>query len=114
MEELSAMNLREQAVQALADRVGCRPGTTAERQQSLEESLVPLVRCALRTGRGHPRLLGWLRRTLPSVPGPHQAGMPVDPEVTAAPVARLLCRSLLQRLPTSADRAPALETVAGL
>jgi hypothetical protein len=105
--------MREQAIEALADRVGCRPGTPAERQRALEELLVPLVRCALRTGRGHPRLLGWVRRTLPAVPGPHQAGLPVDPDVTAAPLARLLCRTLLQHLPARAGPAPALETVAG-
>jgi hypothetical protein len=59
-------------------------------------------------------LIGWVRRTLPSVPGPHQSGQPIDPDRTAAPLARLLCRALLEYLPGSAERAPTPETVLGL
>jgi hypothetical protein len=102
-----------QAVKALADRVGCADGPEVQRRHSLEESLVPVVRCALRTGRGHPRLLSWVRRALASVPGPHQCGRPVDPDRTAAPLARLLCSTLLEQVRSAPGRAGALETVMG-
>jgi hypothetical protein len=99
------------AVQQLADRVGCPQGPTADRERSLEESLLPMVRCALRSGQGHPRLVRWLQKTLPAVPGPHQAGRPVDPDLTGPPLARLLCRTLLRQV--DGEPARALETVIG-
>jgi hypothetical protein len=97
----------EQAVHSLADRVRCPEGPADRRRQTLEDTLVPMVRCVLRTGRGNPRLVQWVRRTLP-------AG-PVDPEQAAGPVARLLCHALLQEMRARPDGAAAArETVAGL
>jgi hypothetical protein len=101
----------EEAVQRLADRVGCPKGPAADRERTLEESLLPMVRCALRSGLGHPRLVRWVRKTLPAVPGPHQAGRPVDPDLTGPPLARLLFRTLLREM--YQDPARALETVLG-
>jgi hypothetical protein len=96
----------EQATHALADRVGCPEGPADGRRQALEATLLPMVRCALRTGRGHPRLLQWVRGALP-------AGGPVDPDQAAGPVARLVCSALLDQMRGNPDRAAALETLVG-
>jgi hypothetical protein len=99
----------EQAVHALADRVECPAGTAPERRAALEATLVPMVRCVLRTGRGNPRLVNWVRQALPAVLGPRPAGEPVDPDQAAGPVARVLCNALLRHM-----RPAALETVVGV
>jgi hypothetical protein len=102
--------MHEQAVQQVADRVACPKGPAEDRERSLEESLLPMVRCALRSGQGHPRLVRWVQKTLPVVPGPHQDGQPVDPDLTGPPLTRLLCRTLLRQ---QREPARALETVIG-
>jgi hypothetical protein len=104
----------DQAVHLLADRVKCPGGTAPERRASLEASLLPMVRCVLRTGRGNPRLVRWVQKTLPAVTGPRPAGQPVDPDREAVPMARLLCAALLQKMRGHTDGArAALETVVG-
>lgn len=86
----------EQATHVLADRIQCPEGTTTQRRQALEASLLPMVRCALRMGRGHPRLLQWVRRALPTVVGTSVADR-VDPDRTAGAMTRLLCSALVQQ-----------------
>jgi hypothetical protein len=105
----------EQAVQNLADRVDFPAGTAAQRREALEASLLPMVRCVLRTGRGNPRLVRWVQAALPAVASPQRPGPAVDPDQAAAPVARLLCRALLAQVRSRPD-GPALaaETVVEL
>ena len=55
------------ALQVLADRMRCA-GTPPHRlRETLEASLVPLVRRALRSVAGMPQLVQWVRTTLPPV-----------------------------------------------
>jgi hypothetical protein len=103
----------EQATHALADRVGCRAGSAADRRRSLEDTLLPMVRCVLRTGQGHPRLVRWVRKALPVIVGPSPASHPVDPDRTAPRLAQLLCTALLQQMGGRASGGAALETVFG-
>jgi hypothetical protein len=105
----------EQAVHSLADRVHCPEGSAAQRRATLEATLLPMVRCVLRTGRGNPRLVRWVRQALPAVAGPQRPGQPVDPDQAAGPVARLLCSAMLEQMRFRPDgTGAALETVAGL
>ena len=65
---------------------GVRSGDpTAPRrfQEALEANLVPLIRCAIRTGRGVPRLVQWVQRNLPRQPA--GAGDPTAAPEGAAP-----------------------------
>jgi hypothetical protein len=100
------MRTSEQATHELADRVGCPEGPADRRREALESTLLPMVRCALRTGRGHPRLLRWVRQALPP-------GGPVDADRAAGPVARAVCRELLEQLRGDPGRPAALETLVG-
>src|SRR5947209_4116767 len=102
---------QEQAVQALADRVGCAPGCGADRRRSLEQSLVPIVRCALRNGLGHPRLVRWIDHALCSTAGVDPIGRAGDFNQTAASLAHLLCNSLLEQLRSSRSSDAPLETM---
>jgi hypothetical protein len=104
----------EQAVHSLADRLDYPEGSASQRRQALEASLVPMVRCVLRTGRGSPRLVRFIHAALPAVAGPHRRGHAVDPDQAAAPVARLLCRALLAQMRCRPDSHAAAETVVGL
>jgi hypothetical protein len=70
---------------------------------TLEASLVPVIRRALRTGTGHPSLLRWVRAQLATA-----AERSSDPSRAAAPMARLLCERLLARI----DPLPGRETLA--
>ena len=104
------MRLSEQATHMLADRVGCPQGPADRRREALEATLLPMVRCALRTGRGHPRLLQWVQRALPAVTG---LGAAVDADRAAGPVARLVCKNLLEQVRTHPSKAAGLETLVG-
>ena len=109
------MNTWDHSFQTLAVRMRQAPAAvpTGTRAQ-LEERLTPLIRCVLRTGRGNPRLVRWVQKTLPAVTGPRPAGQPVDPDREAVPMARLLCAALLQKMRGHTDGArAALETVVG-
>src|SRR5262245_34401109 len=104
------MNYSEEAIRLLADRMGWDQEENPERLRArVEESLVPMIRCALRSGRGAPALVQWVRRRLPeAAPAPR----PVDPARVAPEMARELCAALLRQL--QARRAsPAAETVVG-
>jgi hypothetical protein len=105
------MRTHEQATHALADRVGCPEGPAERRREALEATLLPMVRCALRTGRGHPRLLQWLRGALPSVAGP--AAGPVDHDRAAGSVARMLCSAMLEQVRGGRAGVGAMETLVG-
>jgi hypothetical protein len=105
----------EQAVHRLADRMRCPEGSVAQRRANLEATLVPMVRCVLRTGRGHPRLIRWVQRALPAVTGPQGSGQPLDLDRTAGPVARLVFQEMVEQERFRPDgEAAGRETVVGL
>jgi len=71
-------------------------------REALEASLLPMIRCALRSGVGHPHVVNWVRHQAAS--NPH---LPPDPVRAAPPIARALCERILERL----DPLPSRETV---
>jgi hypothetical protein len=73
-------------------------------REALEASLLPLIRCALRSGTGHPSVVHWVRQQVANGPPG-----PIDPVRAAPPLARVLCERLLERI----DPLPARETVLG-
>ncbi len=105
----------EQAIHQLADRMRCSEGSAMQRRAEMEATLLPMVRCVLRTGRGHPRLVRWVQRALPAVAGPQRPGQPVDLDRTAGPVARLVCTAMVEqeRFRPDGDVA-SRETIVGL
>jgi hypothetical protein len=84
------MNPNDDALRALASRLGVgKPGNPHSLRETLEASLVPMIRCALRSGAGLPPLVQWVRRHQPVV---------TDPVRTAPAMARQLCARLLEHL----------------
>lgn len=83
------MNDTLQDLDLIDDRMrrGDPEGRRLRRQ--LTEGLVPLIRCAIRSGKGLPQLVRWVRAHLPDTP----AG--VAPESAAPSLAHLLCDTLL-------------------
>ena len=75
--------------------------------RSMETYLLPLVRCALRSGTGQPVLVDWVKNQLPLFAP--EAGPRSDTSGYAAPMARVLCERILERL----DPRPQRETVLG-
>jgi hypothetical protein len=73
-------------------------------EHELARRLLPLIRCAIRSGAGQPRLVRWVRRHLP----PHG-------DLEAAPgMARLLSARLVQQFQAGApSQRLALDTVCG-
>ena len=73
------MSCPDKALQIFADRL--RRRTPPHRlRETLEASLVPLVRRALRSGAGLPQLVQWVQKTLPQVQAGQDRTRPVDPE----------------------------------
>jgi hypothetical protein len=104
------MHTPDDALRALAVRMKCDPAAPERFRETLERSLVPMIRCAIRSGTGLPPLVQWVRRHLPA----QAAGAPSRPadlEWAAPSMARLLCDRLLEyvRPPAQAAR----ETVLG-
>jgi hypothetical protein len=111
--ERSIMNSLDQAIHLLADRIHCPGGSAQERRAHIEAELLPVVRCALRSGGGPANVVEWVRRTLPWLTC--RAGNPArsDAETVAGPMTRLLCDTLLQQYRTNPDNAAAFATVVG-
>jgi hypothetical protein len=106
------MTFSHDALQTFADRL-CGGATSPLRvRETLEASLIPLVRRALRSGAGMPQLVQWVQTTLPQIQAGHDRTQPVDPDRAAAPLARLLCATLLRQQPMR-PAAGGLETVVG-
>jgi hypothetical protein len=97
------MNHNDDPLRTLAARLGgsC-PDNPQRFRETLEASLVPMIRCAIRTGTGLSPLVQWVRRHLPDRPA-H------DPTTHAPVMARQLCAALLQHY----QARPALDTVVG-
>ena len=100
----------DDALRALASRMKCDPSAPDRFRETLERSLVPLIRCAIRSGTGAPPLVQWVQRHLPEQDGrgPHR---PADMEGAAPSMARLLCDRLLAQMTPPAQAAR--ETVVG-
>lgn len=105
------MTSSNNALQMLADRMGCAGAPPHRVRETLEASLIPLVRRALRSGAGEPHLVQWVRTTLPQVMAGRDRSRPVDPDQAAPPLARLLCATLLRQRP---NRPFSAETVVGV
>jgi hypothetical protein len=105
------MNPFEDNLWTLADRMREGDATARHRlREQLEASLVPMIRCALRTGRGVPAVVQWVRRNLSRLAAAHEPGQQSpDPERTAPALARLLCATLLEKHRPR----PAFDTVVG-
>ena len=102
----------DNALQTLAERMGCAGAPPHHVREKLEANLVPLVRRVLRSGAGRPELVQWVRTTLPQITAGRDRTRPVDPDQAAPPLARLLCATLLR--PRSDRPAFAAETVVGV
>jgi hypothetical protein len=108
------MSSIDYCIHELADRMHCPDGPPAERRAKLEETLLPMVRCALRTGRGHRHLVDWVQQTLPTLRGDEDGPAVQPPETVAGPMTRLLCQALLlHEMRTRPRHAAAKETVLG-
>jgi hypothetical protein len=104
------MHTPDDALRALASRMKCDPAAPHRFREDLERSLVPMIRCAIRSGTGLPPLVQWVKRHLPAqaARGEHR---PSDLEWAAPSMARLLCDRLLEQIQPPAQAAR--ETVAG-
>jgi hypothetical protein len=88
-------------LRSLAARLGAaNPDNPQKLRESIEASLVPMIRCALRSGAGLPPLVQWVRRHQPALPDPLRA---------APAMARQLCARILEHL----QPAHTAETVVG-
>jgi hypothetical protein len=103
---------QDSALQTLADRMCCGDAPPNRVRETLEASLTPLVRRALRSGAGIPQLVRWVQTTLPQIQAGQDRTRPVDPELAAPPLARLLCATLLGKRPTRPDVA-IMDTIIG-
>jgi hypothetical protein len=83
------MNPNDDPLHSLALRLGVgNPDNPRNLRETLEASLVPMIRCAMRSGAGLPPLVQWVRRHQPAVA-----------DLRAAPaMARQLCSRLLEHL----------------
>ena len=114
------MNTPDDAFYKLAAQMRCGSAPYPDRE-TLEASLVPLIRRAIRSGRGLPTLVQWVQRHLPGPAGDgHDPGGHSDPAWAAPSMARLLCDKLLEQFRsqparggrhTGAAGTPARETV---
>jgi hypothetical protein len=98
------MNFSDDSLRILAERLGWSWAEGPERlRDRLESSLVPLIRCAIRTGTGLRPLVQWVRGQLP----PAGAG---DATRAAPEMARRLSSAILHQLQR---RRAGAETVVG-
>ena len=103
------MHASDDALRALASRMKCDPAAPDRFRADLERSLVPMIRCAIRSGTGLPPLVRWVQHHLPEqAQGSHR---PADLEWAAPSMARLLCDRLLEQMRPAV--VAARETVVG-
>jgi hypothetical protein len=101
---MSSTNDRYLVEWARRIKASCPPGHNGFRQ-ALEATLLPMIRCALRSGVGQPPLVNWVECHLHQF-DPRGALSP-DRTRYAQPMARVLSERLADRL----DPLPGRETV---
>ena len=89
------MSSSDNTLQMFADRTDSGEASPKRVRETLEASLIPLVRRALRYSAGFPQLVQWVQRTLPQVQAGQDRTRPVDPDSAAPTLARMLCATLL-------------------
>lgn len=104
------MDFTDEALRYLARRMGRSERVSREAMEAL---FVPMIRVALRTGRGQPRLLDWVARHLPAVADSPDRTEPIDPEWAAPRMARMLCSQMLQHVQVEPAWRGSGETVVG-
>ncbi len=107
------MNHIDDDLQLLARRIYGAYGEDVRDRVTLEADLVPMIRCAMRTGRGQPAIVAWVKRNLPALAPSSTGGQPVDPEWAAPRMARLMCAQMLRTVRDEQDRAATRETIVG-
>jgi hypothetical protein len=97
------MNTSDDALYKLAAQMRCGSAPYPDRE-TLEASLVPLIRRVIRSGRGLPPLVQWVQRHLPG-PGVEPGREDhADPAWAAPSMARLLCDKLLEQFRSPSAR----------
>jgi hypothetical protein len=104
------MNFGDEAVQYLARRMCGEKMTSREEMEAL---FVPMIRVAMRTGRGQPVLVEWVTRNLPAVAASRHRDEKIDPEWAAPRMAQLLCSQMLQKVQAERPWVGSRETVVG-
>lgn len=107
------MDFTDEALRTLARRMYGDDGADQPCREILEKTLVPMIRCAMRSGRGSPALVQWVKRNLPALAPASPSGWDVDLEWAAPRMARLLCSRLLQQVQAEPALAGAHDTVVG-
>jgi hypothetical protein len=93
------MTSHEEALDILARQLHCPEDLPAEeRQAEMERALLPLIRCALRSGRGVPRLVRWVRhnRPFPGQDAGEEQSLSLDRVASA--LSHKLCSLLLEQI----------------
>jgi hypothetical protein len=103
---------RNEALSLLAGQMHCPTDLPPEQlRATLERTFQRLIRCALRSGAGMPRLVKWARQRLQSQGGGQDA---LSADEAAPSLARQLCGLLLEQMEREPVHLPAaLETVVG-
>src|SRR5262249_449595 len=104
----TTMNDTLEDLGTIEDRIQRGDPETPRLRRQLAEGLLPLIRCAIRSGPGRPQLGTLVRAHLPATPS---GGFP---ESAAPSLAHLLCDALLRTHPSRPDASrAACETVPG-
>jgi hypothetical protein len=107
------MDFTDDAVRMLARQVYGEGARRFDRE-ALEADLVPMIRVALRSGRGQPLLVRWVKQNLPGLSLASHLGDKIDPEWAAPRMARLLCAQMLEHVRAECARMGGRETLVGL
>lgn|SRR5579859_1861177 len=107
------MKHTDDELQLLARRIYGAYGEDVRDRATVEADLVPMIRCAMRTGRGQPSIVAWVKRNLPALAPSSTDGQPVDPDWAAPRMARLMCAQMLRTVQAEQDRASTRETIVG-
>lgn len=89
------MNFGDEALRFLAQRMW---GEKQASREEIEAVFAPMIRVAMRTGRGQPVLVDWVARNLPALTPTIRPGDPVDVDWAAPRMARLLCSQMLHNI----------------
>lgn len=93
------MTSHEEALDILARQLHCPEDLPAEeRQAEMERTLLPLVRCALRSGRGVPRLVRWVRQNRPFAAADAGAAQGLSLDRVASALSHKLCLLLVEQI----------------